>query len=405
MGGHLGDPEGLTHASIPAGLVEPPRDRVTLLRDGREAFPAMLEAISAARSEVLLEMYWLDDSPVARRFVDAMAERARAGVRVCVLYDSFGSLGSDGGRFEPLLVAGGRVLEFNPLSPWRKRFRFALIQQRDHRKILVVDGAVAFIGGLNIGTPWMDCDEGGGGWRDDVARIEGSTAARLRSLVYETWRRQGGECPPDVAPPRPRTLRAAVREVVPLGRRPELPAPQGMVVLGHDAWGARLAIRRTYLSRIRAAERRVLIENSYFVPDGAVRRALERAARRGVEVRVVIPRTSDVPPVAWACRHLYARLMRSGIHVHEWTRCVLHAKTALVDDWATTGSYNMDFRSWRYNLEANVASEDPGFVAAVERSIRSDLELCEEVDPAEWARRPWADRVRDWVWYLFRKVL
>jgi cardiolipin synthase len=176
-------------------------------------------------------------------------------------------------------------------------------------------------------------------------------------------------------------------------------------VLGHDAWGARMIIRRRYLSHIRTATKRVLIANSYFLPDGAVRRALENAARRGVEVRVIVPRHSDVPAVAWATRALYARLMKAGVHVHEWTRGVLHAKTALIDGWATTGSYNMDARSWRYNLEANVATDHPDFVAAVERSLRDDLREGEEVDPAQWAKRPWVDRLREWWFYLFRKSL
>jgi cardiolipin synthase len=374
---------------------------VTLLRDGTEVFPAMLDAIAAARREVLLEMYWFDDAPVARRIIAALAERARAGVPVRVLYDAIGSLGAPDERFHALQEAGGKVVEFNPIAPWRRRFRFGWIEQRDHRKILVVDGAMAFVGGLNIGLPWMPAEDGGGGWRDDVARIEGAAAEKSRTLFYETWRKQGGECPHDVAWTPKKPLREAAREVVKAAQ-----VGHGEVeVLGHDAWGARMIIRRRYLSHIRTATKRVLIANSYFLPDGAVRRALENAARRGVEVRVIVPRHSDVPAVAWATRALYARLMKAGVHVHEWTRGVLHAKTALIDGWATTGSYNMDARSWRYNLEANVATDHPDFVAAVERSLRDDLRAGEEVDPAQWAKRPWVDRLREWWFYLFRKSL
>lgn len=374
---------------------------VTLLRDGTTVFPTMLEAIAAARREVLLEMYWFDDAPVAKRIIAAMTERARAGIPVRVLYDAIGSLGAPDSRFQELLEAGGKVVEFNPIAPWRRRFRFGWIEQRDHRKMLILDGAVAFVGGLNIGLPWMACEEGGGGWRDDVARIDGAAAEKARTLFYETWRKQGGDCPHDVAWTPKKPLRVAAREVV---HAAQVGAGQ-VEVLGHDAWGARMIIRRRYLSHIRTARRRVLIANSYFLPDGAVRRALENAARRGVEVRVIVPRNSDVPAVAWATRALYARLMKSGVHVHEWTRCVLHAKTALIDDWATTGSYNMDARSWRYNLEANVATDDRDFVAAVERSLREDLRGSEEVDPAVWARRPWTERLQEWWFYLFRKTL
>lgn len=380
--------------------------RLTLLRDGVAAFPAMLEAIARASREVLLEMYWFDDSPVALRFVDALAERARGGVRVCVLYDAFGSIGASDARFEPLRVAGGRVIEFNPVAPWRKRFRVEGVERRDHRKILVIDGAVAFIGGMNIGLPWMPASEGGGAWRDDVARAEGTAAEHARALFYETWRAQGGDCPSDLTF-RKRTLRMAAREVVSGMAGPTVPPPsaESVEVLGHDAWAARLVIRRRYLSRIRGARRRILVANSYFLPDGAVRRGLETAARRGVEVRVIVPRHSDVPAVAWATRALYARLMRAGVHVHEWIGATLHAKTAVIDDWATTGSYNMDARSWRYNLEANLAADDATFVAAVEASLREDILGSEEVDPARWAERPWFDRAREWWFYLFRKLL
>ncbi len=374
---------------------------LTLLRDGAAVFPAMLAAIAAAEREIVLEMYWLDDAPVARRVLAAMAERARAGVAVRVLYDAIGSLGAAESRFDELRASGGEVVEFNPVAPWRKRFRLGWVEQRDHRKILVVDGATAFVGGLNIGLPWAPREEGGGGWRDDVARADGSPAVTARTLFFETWRRQGGACPPDVAWTPRKPLRVAAREAV----RPTGLARGEVEVLGHDAWAARMLIRRRYLSHIRAATRRILIANSYFLPDGAVRRALEKAARRGVEVRVIVPRESDVPAVAWATRALYARLLKAGVHVHEWVGPVLHAKTALVDDWATTGSYNMDARSWRYNLEANVATDDPDFVAQVERSLRDDLLHTEAVDPVAWSRRPWLDRLREGWFYLFRKTL
>jgi cardiolipin synthase len=382
-------------------LDAPPTEHVALLRDGVEAFPAMLDAVAGARHEVLVEMYWFDDTPVARRFLATLTDRAREGVAVRVSYDAVGSIGSDGARFDALVAAGGKVIEYNPIAPWRRRFRLGWVSQRDHRKIVVVDGRVGFIGGLNIGAPWAPRDEGGGGWRDDVARVEGVGAQQLRKLFYDTWCRQSGDCPPDISPASGwgRLVEARKASGVALAANPEI------VVLGHDAWGARRVIRRVYLQRIRAAERRVYIANSYFIPDGAVCRALERAARRGVEVRVIVPRVSDVPVVTWAARHLYARLMKAGVHVHEYLGRVFHAKTALVDDWATTGSYNLDSLSWRSNLEANMATSDPGFVRSVQTSLARDLADSEEVDPVVWGRRTWADRLRSWAWYLFRKFL
>ncbi len=379
----------------------PAADRVALLRDGVEAFPAMLDAVASARHEVLVEMYWFDDSPVSRRFIAALTERARVGVAVRVSYDSIGSIGSDRGRFNELVAACGRVIEYNPIAPWRRRFRFGWVSQRDHRKIIVIDSRVAFIGGLNIGAPWAPAEEGGGGWRDDVARVEGTGAQRLRGLFYDTWCRQSGDRPADVTPASNWGRLQAARKASGLA----LAANPDVTVLGHDAWGARRVIRRVYLQRIRGAERRIVIANSYFIPDLATCRALEQAARRGVEVRVIVPRVSDVPVVTWAARHLYTRLMKAGVHVHEYLGRVLHAKTALVDGWVTTGSYNLDSLSWRVNLEANMATAEPGFVRAVAASLSRDLADCEEVDPVSWTRRPWADKVRAWGWYLFRKFL
>jgi cardiolipin synthase len=390
-------------AESPVDL-DAPGERVTLLRDGPEAIPAMLKAIGAARREVVLEMYWLDSSSVGKAIVAALAARARAGVAVYVLYDAIGSLGADRELYDDLLAAGGKVIEFNPIAPWRRRFRAGWVSQRDHRKMLVVDERVAFVGGLNLGLPWLCLDEGGGGWRDDVAVVVGPTAARVRALFFETWTSQGGACPKNLRVFTSRERAAAAREE--LGVSNMSRAHPVVAVLGHDAWGARWAIRRAYLTRIRNAERCVLIANSYFVPDMRVKRALKYAARRGVEVRVIVPRESDVPAVKYATEWLYTDLMEAGIHIHEWTRGILHAKTLLVDDWATTGSYNLDYRSFRYNLEANLASTDRAFVDSVDASMRRDLaEFTEEVDLATWRRRPLFDKLRSWVFYLIRKVL
>jgi cardiolipin synthase len=378
---------------------------LTLLRDGREAFPAMLDAIARAEREVLLEMYWFDASDIGVRFVKALAERARAGVPVRVLYDAIGSLGVEPETFDPITKAGGHVIEFNPIAPWRRRFRVTQVSRRDHRKILVVDDVVGFVGGLNIGQPWMPVEEGGEAWRDDIARVEGPAVNALRDLFYDTWCQLGGDRPVEVARrSRDEIVRAARREVGLLS--PETRGGPIVSVLGHDAWSARRIIRTVYLSRIRQARSRIFIANSYFAPDWTVRRALEKAARRGVEVRVIVPRMSDVPAVTWAGRHLYTGMMKAGIHVHEWVRGILHAKTGLIDEWATTGSYNLDFMSFRNNLEVNVATSEPDFVAAVERSFARDLkDGCEEVDPVKWRFRPWGEKLRDWVFYLFRKFL
>lgn len=372
-------------------------DPIRLLRDGAEALPRMLDAIRGAAREVLVEMYWLDSSPIGRELVAALEARARAGVAVRLLYDAIGSLGVDRAMYDGLLAAGGEVIEYNPIAPWRRRFRLTSVSRRDHRKIVVVDARVAFVGGLNIGMEWAPAEAGGGGWRDDVAEVHGPACERVRALFFDVWCKQGGAAPEDVSPRSRRQLAGALRHEL---------SRDDVTILGHDAWGARRAIRRAYLSRINLARRRVLIVNSYFVPDLRMRRALHRAARRGAEVRIIVPRMSDVPAVTYAGQALYTGLLRKGVHIHEWTGRVLHAKSAVIDDWATTGSFNLDYRSLRYNLEANVASAQPAFVAQMERSIREDLAArCEPVDLAAWTARPWSDKARAAFFYVFRELL
>ncbi len=403
---------------------------VSLLRNGAEALPAWLSAIAGAREEILLEMYWFDSDRTGRSFADALIERARAGVEVLVIYDAIGSLGTDDAMFDEMVAAGIKVREFNPIKPWHTRFRFAAVGLRDHRKILVVDEAVAFTGGINLCDQAASKESGGGGWRDDAVRVAGRPVTELRSLFFDTWLRLGGPAPSrgSVSRRARRQLNAAARyeagqpsatwrerlkRVARLpGKAREPGQPSSIValrptvqVLGHNTWTAQRTLRNLYVRQIRAAGERILIANSYFVPDNTVRRALERAARRGVEVRVIVPEHSDVPSVGWAARAMFARLMRAGVHVHLWLEGMMHAKTAVIDGWATVGSYNLDYRSLRYNLEVNVASEDPGFVGSVATSFRTDLAQCREIDPAVWTRRPWFERAVEWLAYLLRKVL
>jgi cardiolipin synthase len=430
-------------------LLDASSHTITLLRDGREAYPAWLEAIAGARDEILLEMYWFASDGIGAKFAAALAERARAGVSVRVLFDGFGSLGTDAAQWDMLRAAGAQVLEFHPVSPLAERFSLGKIQQRDHRKILVIDGAVGFIGGINVCDENLPREEGGQGWRDDAVRVTGEAVLELRALFFDTWMRVGG-APPNagsIAGPRLRkALTAAARaqldapgdggsfarvmdaaldrvHAASRRRRKARPAarstreeprtaevdPRGGPlrprIIGHHSWVAARTIRNVYVERIDAAQRVILIANSYFAPDVPVRRALVAAVRRGVEVRVLVPRDSDVPAVAWAGRALYAGLLAAGVHMHEWTASMLHAKTAVIDGWATVGSYNFDYRSLRYNLEVTAACEEPAFVASVEASIRADLALSEEVDAERWSRRPRWYRIFERVFYWLRKLL
>jgi len=404
------------------------KNEIRLLLDGKEAFPAWLEAIGAAKSEILLEMYWFESDKTGRTFAEALSKRARDGLDVFLLYDSVGSIGAERSMFEDMESAGVRVIEYNPIAPWRRRFRLDRVGTRDHRKILVVDTEVGFVGGINICDQQASRESGGGGWRDDAVEIRGPSVNELRALFFDTWIKSGGPSARKLEALAMRTreaLVAAAREQLgaPAPRRllgigaptPErsitvassadLAAPPVVQVIGHAASAARRTLRRVYLQQIRHARRKILIANSYFIPDITIRRGLERASARGVEVRVILPRDSDVPSVGYASRALYARLMRAGIQIHEWVDGMLHAKCALIDEWATVGSYNLDYRSLLYNLEANVASVEPAFVESVERSFRADIQRCVQVDPVAWSKRSRWSRVLEWMHYYVRKLL
>jgi cardiolipin synthase len=360
-------------------------DAVRLLRDGASAFPAMLDAIARARNEVLLEMYWVGADAVGERFRDALATQARAGVRVCVIYDSIGSLGITPAWWRPLFAAGGRAVEFHSISPLDPRFRLARVELRDHRKILVVDGTLGFTGGINLALPWSPTDEGGEGWRDDVIEVRGPAARELRSLFYGTWRKLTRESKP--------------LDVRPLSRKHKRP-----VWVLASQWRTLRSIHREYLVRIARARDRIDIANSYFVPDRRVRAALARAVARGVRVRVLVPSKSDVPVIQYAVEALFDTLLRHGVEVWTLPR-MLHAKTAIVDEAFTTiGSYNLDQRSWRKNLEVNLAVEDGAFARHVRSWFDRDLQTATRVDRAAWRERSMARRGLEWAAFAMRKL-
>jgi len=366
---------------------------VTLLHDGEQAFPAMLEAIEAAEREILLEMYWFGSDKVGRQFAEALSSRAKAGLRVRVIYDAVGSIQSDGRMFARMRAAGCEVEQYNPIAPWRARFRIGVVNHRDHRKLLIIDRRIGFTGGINLGDEWAPEDAGGGGWRDDTIRIEGLAVEQMRNIFVHAWQR--------IVEPRP----GGKPSIPPVAEIPEEEGSRVRVLANHY-FGERRAIRRAYLNRIASAKRSVCITNSYFIPDLRIRRVLRQAAERGVDVRVMIPGKSDSFPAQYAGRRLYGRLLRGGIKLFEWQRSILHSKTAIVDgEWCTVGTYNLDYRSWRFNLEVVAAIEDAAVAGAMEQRFNEDLEQAKPISYEEWRRRPLLVRMLDSFFYLFRKML
>jgi cardiolipin synthase len=371
-------------------------DEVRLLRDGAEAFPAMLAAIASAKREILLEMYWVGPDAVGTKFRQALVERARAGVIVRVIYDAVGSLAITPSFWDSLVRAGGEVREYHPLSPLKPAFDFSRIEERDHRKILVIDGIRGFTGGLNLARQWLPIEHGGEGWRDDMIEVVGHASRELRTLFYKTWRRVGfRNFRQD-----PLGALSLPNDLVPLSKR-----PTGKVYVLASLRRSRRNLRREYLSRLNHAQKSIEIANSYFIPDRHVRSALYRAALRGVRVRILVPSKSDVAIVQFALEALYESLMRNGVEMYCHSGPMMHAKTAIIDDrHASIGSYNLDERSQTKNLEVNVAVDDEAFATHVRKWFDRDVERAIKLDLYEWRARPLVRRGFEYMAYALRKL-
>ncbi|MEW6430596.1 MAG: phospholipase D-like domain-containing protein [Myxococcota bacterium] len=338
-------------------------NRVSLLKDGLQAFPAMLAAIASAQSTVCLETYILRDDLNGTRFINALIERAQAGVEVLLMFDAWGS------DVQPATVgrlreAGVKVLAFRPVrfTPSLGRL-VALFRRRNHRKSLVIDGRLGFTGGLNLTDDYAAPEDGGRGWRDTHLGMAGPAAQELERLFLETWRAQKGPA------------FDAARFV-----RPRAAGSQRLRIIGNHFAVDRKGVRRAYLDAFHRARSHIFLTHAYFVPPRKVLKALIHAAQRGVRVALVLAASTDVKLVLYAARGLYPRLLKNGVEVYEWKGRVLHAKTAVVDGtWSTVGSANLDAMSLRHNLEVNAVVADPVFSQAVERLFVEDLEHCERV--------------------------
>lgn len=363
----------------PGNLVQP-------LRAGKEVFPAMLQAIAAARSHVHLETYILRADRTGNEFKDALVERARAGVRVRLLYDSLGCFGLPVAYLDELRDAGVLAVEYHPLVPWRARWS---LNRRDHQKILIVDDAVAFAGGTNIGDEYRPEEDGGGGWFDLHARVEGPIVLDLARIFRTTWERSGGE-PTAPTPVRWRGTPGPLHTA-------------NVQAISNARLGGRWRMQRTYLHAIRRAESTISLMNAYFIPDRRLRRAFARAAARGVSVRVIVPVALDVRAVYYASHHLYDNLLRRGVRIFEWPERMMHAKTGVIDGvWSTIGTYNLDRRSLVHNLEIGLVILDRRIGSELQERFEEDLSICREITLEEWQKRSAWEKALEWLFYQFR---
>lgn len=363
-------------------------NRFVLLTESDRIFRRMLEAIAGARESVLLEMYLVNSGTVARRFIDALAERAQHGVRVHVLFDAFGSFGLRAADRRRLASSGAHLTFFNPLS-WRKRLQNCL---RDHRKLLVVDGALAFVGGVGLADEFIDGKRGRRAWRDLMLEISGPVVSDWRNAFARNWSRSGGSpAIPEATPETPDEPSIAAGA---LGR------------LALSDAGHRSVLANDVVRRIDGALRRAWIMSAYFVPSRRFRKALRRAARRGVDVRLLVPGArTDHPWVRHAARRFYGKLLRNGVRIFEYQPRVLHGKMALCDDWLSVGSSNFDRWSFRWNLEANQEVESAALAAHAAVIFAADCEESQELNRRHWRRRAVLDRLRESIAGAFDRIL
>ncbi len=359
-------------------------NRVRLLNDGEEAFPRMLDAIAGARHSVLVEMYTFASDATGKKFAASLIERAKEGVTVRVLYDGLGSREASTSMFQSIRAAGAVVTPFRPLG-W-----FSL-RRRDHRKIVVVDGATAFLGGMNFSDEYAPTSEGGQGWHDVQIEIDGPEVKDLVSLFAQVWTQEEDD------PLFPK-------------RWPEAAAPRrgGVLVaaIGSDQRPNRKAIGNAYLHALNHATRRVWIANAYFVPSLKFHRALRQAAARGVDVRILAPVKTDVQPVYYASRALFDGLLRRGIRIFEYQGPILHAKTIVIDGvWSSIGSYNLDHLSILRNLEVTAIVLDEKFGACMESLFEKDCKNSIEAKLPEWRRRSPRRKLLEQFWFQFRSLL
>jgi len=359
-------------------------NRVTLYYEGDEVFQAMRQEIASAQEYVHLEMYMFLSDSVGWAIAESLADRARAGISVCVVYDAIGSLESGEQMFTMMQEAGVEVRIFRPVAPWRKR---SGILGRNHRKNLIVDGRIAFTGGMNLGEVWSREVSGDQAWRDTHISLEGPAAEACEHLFAETWRKVGGS--PSEAP--------NFYEIGKVG-----PWESECFVVGGSGFAKRKAMRRLYSTILKLAKTDVVMTVPYFVPPRRLLNLLRiTASEKSVEV--LVPKNSDVGIADWVREGLYPALLESEVKIQEYMDSILHAKSMVVDDEiSVVGSANFDVLSFAFNWELAVVIADEKVVKSLRSQHEKDLLMSQAV-ASDWAKdRPWW---RQWIGWLGATVL
>lgn len=388
-------------------------NKATLLLDGPATYEARLALIRGAQRTINIEAFIIRDDNMGEMFTGALLERRAAGVKINVIYDSVGSLLTSKEFFERWRQAGIQVLEFNPINPLAVRKRWS-INHRDHRKLLIVDGKTVILGGMNIDSVYATSSGGGGssigggssmgsgrrggkndesqssGWRDTDIQIDGPVVADFQKMFLQTWERQKG--PPlreedyiVTVPPKGKEMVRAI------GSTPDEPFSKSYLA---------------FISAVTHAQKAVYITNAYFVPDKQLVDALLGAAGRGVDVRLILPSKTDSRSAAFAAQSHYATLLEGGVRIYERGGALLHAKTAVIDGvWSCVGSSNLDWRSAVDNDEVNAVILGREFAQRMVAVYAFDQAKSDEITLEAWKKRPFRDRMGEWFFRLFARML
>lgn len=353
-------------------------DAMRLFYEGDELYTAMLTSILGARHAVRMESYIFAGDEIGWQFAQALVDRAAAGLRVHVHIDAAGTRGRTSRNIQRYMTEGGVDLKRFHRWSWRWPLRY---NRRNHRKLLIIDDEVAFVGGFNIHRESSLRLAGEARWRDTHAEISGTLVDDATNLFDVFWR----------------------------GHRRWMPVQgsEGVSSLvSNHTRACRHRIRCMYSEAFSGARDRIFLTTPYFVPDVITQQRLIQAARRGVDVRLLVPASSDVPITRWAARALYDALMSAGLRIYEYQPRMLHAKTAVIDgDWATVGTANLDYRSLFLNYELVLAIREPGICAELERQFLDDLAESQLILPASWKRRHWVGRLLEFVGWTVRRWL
>jgi cardiolipin synthase len=376
-------------ASLVAG------NKVSLLVDGPQTLAAIRKAIEGARHHVHIETYIFADDEVGRDFRELLIRKRSEGATIRVMYDAVGSVTTPGAFFDEMVKAGIEVRQFRPLDPVRTPLPWK-INNRDHRKITIVDGRVAFTGGINISAAYASASTVRPGpeagvdqaWRDTHVQIEGPVVTQFQTLFFGVWTRAGGEVKkidPEYFP----TLAAAGSELV-------------AVVATEGGSSKATTIYATYLATIRHASKRIWITQAYFAPNKELRDALIAAAARGIDVRLIVPGFTDSGLIFYASRASYDELLKGGVRIYEQRYALLHAKTAVIDGaLSMVGSANLDMRSFVHNNEVNAVIVGSDFASRLEKLFERDLNDTHALQLADWKHRPFVERFKEWGSSLF----